>query len=336
MNLTTFQIKNKTIAKGIGWNTEINESVFRPNTLSNFKNQILFRPVYSTLDLGFNVTWDWLLHAVEWLEVYGGFSIKIQDLRVESKTINSAEFYDFVEKSDGFYNKFDITYEAVYRICRWLENNEKKKEGERFPYNRNKQGFHNLERSANDYRDFILTEHTKLEDIENIKEFATIEFKSKFIGIGEYTLDSKNTYNFEIIPGQWLCEFNIQKQKGKIAGIDRDIITVANLIMVNSGFKDQDLIVQFNRNLKVDKILAMSNWGSFGKDEIFTEVTSFEEGPDNLIWLKELSTNTEPYKVLKNSVIAVHYIWGLTIPTYTCVDPKTGSIVKIIMNFNNV
>jgi hypothetical protein len=69
---------------------------------------------------------------------------------------------------------------------------------------------------------------------------------------------------------------------------------------------------------------------------VFTEVTSFEEGPDNLIWLKELSTNTEPYKVLKNSVMAVHYIWGLTIPTYTCVDPKTGSIVKIIMNFNNV
>ena len=112
MDLTTFQIKNKTIAKGIGWNTEINESVFRPNTLSNFRNQILFRPVYSPLDLGFNVTWDWLLHAVEWLEIYGGFSIKIQDLRVESKTINSAEFYDFVEKSDGFYNKFDITYEA--------------------------------------------------------------------------------------------------------------------------------------------------------------------------------------------------------------------------------
>ena len=55
MNLTTFQIKNKTIAKGIGWNTEINESVFRPNTLSNFKNQILFRPVYSPLDLGINI-----------------------------------------------------------------------------------------------------------------------------------------------------------------------------------------------------------------------------------------------------------------------------------------
>jgi len=340
-DLSSIALKNKIIAEAIDWMIiDSSQTLVKPSSLSNTRHQVIFKPTYSIFDLSFHITYDWLMHAVDYIESVKNFSIRIQDQKVEVRSTDSSEFFDYVEKADGFANKFDILHESIYRLGKWLHNNKGKEIGHRLPYNRSKLGFYSLEKSAEDFKQLILEENSEILKFETIQEYSTVEFKTQYLGIGDYTKSKSNIINLKVEPGQWLAEYKIHKEKLKLIGNNEKEITYVNrLSLTNSAFKDQEanITLKYVQAVIVEDILAICSWNSFGRDSVFTNTSSFEEGPDNLVWMEELekSLGHSPYTVIKSQILAIRNIWGeATSSIYIGTDPKSGNIVRLTIELS--